>query len=123
MQTAKYKDQDLLSLLHYTDEVTRTLNEVLEVMDKHKKAVDEDARLTNLLAGTPETKGLRQRHDDEVAKRDGVQAEQRLVRPLFVNVAVDSELVLARTKQLQAREKELIEYLRKIHKVEVASRR
>src|SRR5262249_39839638 len=102
---------------------TRTLNEVLEVMDKHKKAVDEDARLTNLLAGTPETKGLRQRQDEEVAKRDGVAAEQKLVRPLFVNVAVDSELVLERTKQLQAGEKELIEYLRKIHKVEVASRR
>jgi hypothetical protein len=123
MQPAKYRDQNLLSIAHYEEEITRTLGEVVEVMAKHKKAVEEDARLTNVLAGTPDTKGLRKRQDEERAKREGVLAEQQLVRPLFVNAAVESELALKRLQSLQEREKELIEYLRKRHKVEVASRR
>jgi hypothetical protein len=98
-------------------------------MGKHHKTIQEDTDLTNQLVGTPAAggkpavKGLRQRHVEERDKRDGIVAEQRLVRPLFVNTAVESELTLQRLRTLQEREKELIEYLRKKHKIEVASGR
>jgi len=118
MRPARYRDQDLLSLAHYTDEANRTLNEALKVMAAYRAAVAEAVRLTDLLAGTPAAKGLRTRQDEERAKREGVLAEQRLVRPLFVNIAVESELIRRRLEWLREREKELIEYRRKARKVE-----
>ena len=53
------------------------------------------------------TKGLRQRINDERAKRTAVVAEADFVRPLLINTVVESELILKRQKSLRARVSEL----------------
>jgi len=113
--------QPLLSMAHYEEQSRRTQSEIADVMANYKKEAEKDIALTNELAGAPPAKkGLRQRQVEEKDKREGIVGEQRLVRPLFVNTAVESELILQRLKRLQEREKELVDYLRKKHKVEVA---
>jgi hypothetical protein len=123
MEPAKDRaGQPLLSLRQYNQRFEATLKEVIDVMDQYVKAVNEDIRLTDLLAGTGGAKGLQQRLVDERAKREGVEAEGRLVRPLLVNVAVDYQLVAQRQTALQERINELRGYLKKRHRVDVAVR-
>ena len=72
-------------------------------------AAELDTQLTNELAGDPvkRSKGLRQRINDERAKRADVVAEADFVRPLLINTVVESELILKRQKSLRARVGEL----------------
>ncbi len=58
-------------------------------------------------------KGLRSLLIDERAKREDIEEEQRIVRPLFVNTAVESELILKRLESLEERVKELEYYIKK----------
>jgi hypothetical protein len=86
------------------------------------KQLEEDQRLTNILTGTADKRGLRQQLLDERAKRAGIEAEIAAVRPLFVNTAVETDLVQKRLQSLQDRIVELKAYLRSKHNVDVAMR-
>jgi hypothetical protein len=69
---------------------------------------EEDAQLTNRLVGDDAgIKGLQQRILDERAKLKEAIEEQRFVRPLLINAAVNSELVTNRQRSLESRIKEL----------------
>jgi hypothetical protein len=92
------------------------------VVAAFQKELTEDQRLTNLLTGGPEKKGLRQQLLDERAKRLGIEAEIAATRPLFINTAVETELVRRRLASLQDRIVELKTYLRTKHKLDVAMR-
>ena len=52
-------------------------------------------------------KGLHQRLEDEKAKRQGVIAELKRVKPRLVNTVVEGQLILNRQKQLESRIDEL----------------
>jgi hypothetical protein len=94
-----------------------------DVLANLNKELLEDQRLTNLLTGTPEKKGgLRQQIIDERLKAEGIEAEINSVRPLFINIAVETDLVRKRLDSLQERIAELKTYLRTKHKLDVAMR-
>jgi hypothetical protein len=105
--------RELVSLAEYQKLSEGALKELAEVDKDYHKALAEDVRLTNLLAGTPDTpgmpgaKGLQQRLREEQFKEQGVLAEQRLVRPHLVNTAVELDYFTERTADLEARIKEL----------------
>ena len=110
----------------------------LNVLDKLRKEIANDIRLTHQLTGTTdpmdeESKkekvtssvwrlGYRQLLVDERIKREGVQSEINSVRPLFINTRVESELVRKRFEAMKERIEELKTYLKKKHKVDVAMR-
>jgi hypothetical protein len=86
------------------------LNREIEAQNKLLvKAVEEDAELTNRIAGDPASgaKGLQQRILDERAKRLEAINEEVFVRPLLINAVVNSDLVFRRQRSLEARIKEL----------------
>jgi hypothetical protein len=101
--------QPLLSRAAYDKTDERIHKETLAAVDKFRQAVERDTQLTNELAGDPvkRTKGLRQRINDERAKRADVVAEEDFVRPLLINTVVEAELILKRQKSLRARVSEL----------------
>jgi hypothetical protein len=101
--------QPLASLAFYNGQDEQLTKDLLAVADNLKKAAEADTRLTNELVGDPlkRTKGLRQRINDERAKRTAVVAEADFVRPLLINTVVESELILKRQKSLRARVGEL----------------
>ena len=73
---------------------------------KLQDLIEENQRLTELL--TPkEGKGLRQRIEDEKVKVKLADEEQAILKPLLVNTAVESELILRRREMLEKRIKEL----------------
>jgi hypothetical protein len=94
----------LLSLAAYDAEERKVLSSIDEVQNKFQKQVDQAIAYTEQLLGP---KGLQQRLLAEKGKLADVQAEEKLVRPLLVNTAVDSELVFKRQKSLEERVKEL----------------
>jgi hypothetical protein len=51
-----------------------------------------------------------------------IDSEYESVRPLFINTAVESELIRKRYESMQERIEELKRYLLKKHKVDVAMR-
>jgi hypothetical protein len=114
--------QPLLSLSAYDQQSKKTLEELTLTLGQLQEKINKDIELTDLLAGTPDRKGLQQRVLDERDKRDGIVLEQRQVRPLLVNVAVESELILRRRASLLRRIDELQRYLQRHHKVDVARR-
>ena len=101
--------QPLLSLTSYDKADEGIHRQTLAAVDRFKKAVEQDTQLTNELVGDPvkRTKGLRQRINDERAKRADVVAEADFTRPLLINTVVESELILKRQKSLRARVSEL----------------
>lgn len=95
----------LLSLSAYIVAETKALTDLEAALTATAKFIDEDKKLTAKIIGPT---GLQQRLVDERGKRAEVIEEQKLVRPLLINTYVDSELILKRTKALEARVKELM---------------
>jgi hypothetical protein len=111
-QMAPAKDaagQPLLSRALYDKTDEGIHKETLAAVDKFRQAVERDTQLTNELAGDPvkRNKGLRQRINDERAKRADVVAEEEFVRPLLINTVVEAELIQKRQKSLRSRVSEL----------------
>jgi hypothetical protein len=106
------KDQygkPLQSLVAYRT-AEEVLNQQIDTQNKSLvQAIEEDSRLTNLIAGDPGTgaKGLQQRILDERAKYQQAVNEEQFVRPLLINAVVNSDLVFRRQRSLEARIKEL----------------
>jgi hypothetical protein len=134
--TMRPSDPPLESLAAYVAQWEVAHKDNLGVQERLQAQIKEDIRLTHQLTGTTEAMddrskeekvpvrvwklGYRQVLVDERDKREGVEAEYNSVRPLFINVAVELELVRTRYNAMQERIKELKTYLRKRHKVDVA---
>ncbi len=101
--------QPLVSLAAYDKRDEEIHKDTLAAVEKFRQAVERDTQLTNELAGDPlkRTKGLRQRINDERAKRADVVAEEDFVRPLLINTVVEAELIQKRQQSLRARVSEL----------------
>jgi hypothetical protein len=105
----------LLSLAAYLAEEQKLLASLAVVQNKHASQIKEATELAERLAGTEENrekgipgrKGLQDRLRDEQRKRKDVVAEEELIRPLLINSAVESELILKRKKALESRIGEL----------------
>ncbi len=95
---------DLQSLAYYNIELEKTLLSIEQVHEKHEKQIKEAIAETEKLIGP---KGLHQRLLDEKQKREDVLAEEKLIRPMLVNTAVEKELILKRQNQLVRRIEEL----------------
>ena len=94
------------------DALKDTQEALHQALARHQKFVEEDTRLTNVLAGFKDpkegdVKGLRQRIVEERVKLHELAEEQKFVRPLLINAFVESQLVLKRADALKARMREL----------------
>jgi hypothetical protein len=100
--------QPLQSLKAY-NLAEEALQQQIEATNKNlTKTLEEDAELTNKIAGDPNgTKGLQQRILEERTKFAEAKNEQGYVRGLLVTAVVDSDLVFKRQRSLEARVKEL----------------
>jgi hypothetical protein len=100
--------QPLQSLVAYAQD-EETLQRQIDAETKNLNRLhEEDAQLTNRLVGEDvNAKGLQHRVLDERAKLAEAIKEERFVRPLLINAAVNSEVVLNRQHALEARIKEL----------------
>jgi hypothetical protein len=114
MEEAKDRSgKPLLSLTAYEEQAAKTLGQLMLVMEQLDKEIQQDITLTNRLAGTTDYKGLHERLVDERDRLDGVIAEERQVRPLLVNAAVENHMVGGRDKELKAQVEYLTKYLEK----------
>ncbi len=100
------KGDPLLSLQHYRDQIADEETKYQEASDKLDLAARDDKKATDQLTGP---KGLHQLGQDELAKQDRLKQEKKDVRPLYINRAVELELLRNLKKRLVAREKELEE--------------
>src|SRR5262249_18818541 len=105
--------KELWSLALYDKELKLRQDENADLLDRLSGKIDEDGKYTDMMLDAPGRKGLRTQLVEERVKREGVFEEQRLVRPLFVNTAVESELVLKRKAALEERIRELEAYMKK----------
>jgi hypothetical protein len=116
----------LRSLQAYSQE-EQGLNKAIEnERARYQKAIEEDVRQTALLIGREaalqklgaeqanalldaklDSKGLRQRLQDERVKEQKLQEEIDFLKPLRVNVAVEHQLLQKRTQALERRIEEL----------------
>jgi hypothetical protein len=112
----KEKEDELTPLgsrAYYEAQLKAKQEENLKILTDVEKQVQEDIRLTKQIYDKDTKRGLRTDLVDERVKRQGVQAERRLVAPLYVNTAVESELSLKRLETMQARIDELKAYIKK----------
>jgi hypothetical protein len=101
------------SLALYDKEMEQAQQDNAALLKKLDEAIKEDIKYTDLMLDAPGRRGLRTHLVDERNKREGLLEEQRLVRPLFVNTAVESELVMKRKAALEERIRELEAYMKK----------
>jgi hypothetical protein len=111
--------QPLLSRSIYVKELERAHTDNTALLESLDKQVKEDTRLTNLFLDGPGRKGLRTQASDERIKYEGILEEQRLTRPLYVNTAVEQDLILKRQESLLERIKELESFIKK-RKMDIA---
>jgi len=102
-------DQPLHGMSAYDQELDTKRKELSGVLKQYDELVKRDSDLTEELTGNKMKgiKGLHQRLEDEKAKRQGVIAELKRVKPRLVNTVVEGQLILNRQKQLESRIDEL----------------
>jgi hypothetical protein len=96
----------LANLEYYRKDEVAKLAALIDEVKKLNDLVEETTRLTDLLT-PPQGKGLRQRIEDEKVKIKLADEELAIMRPLLINTAVESELMLRRRDMLRARIEEL----------------
>src|SRR5262249_39045087 len=103
--------QKLLSLAHYEKTLKTRLDDIEEALTEYKTQIAKDKDLTDELAGTKDgtKRGLRQTLADEQQKLRELEEVERQIRPLFVNIGVDSALAERRLKAMEERIRELQE--------------
>lgn len=111
--------KDLVSRVVYEKEVDDSRKENASLLARLDEETKKTMAFTEKMLDRPPLKGLRTLLVEERNKREGVIEEQQLVRPLFVNTAVESELILKRLEGLQERIKELQNYIKK-RKMDIA---
>jgi hypothetical protein len=101
--------QLLRGMSAYDQELDTERKELSRILKKYDEQVKKDSDLTEELTGNKMKgiKGLHQRLEDEKAKRQGVIAELKQVKPRLVNTVVEGQLILNRQKQLESRIDEL----------------
>jgi hypothetical protein len=99
-------NQPLVSLDENLRREKQQRDDLKKAEKKLADLIEETNQQTELL--TPEKgKGLRQRIEDEKVKIALADEELAIIKPLLVNTAVESELILRRRQMLEARIKEL----------------
>jgi hypothetical protein len=114
--------QPLMPLATYMTQIEAVRKENEGVQDSLQAQIKEGIRLTELLTGSADRRGLRQMLVDERVKREGVVAEYNSLRPLFINTAVDSQLIRQRVEAMKEQIEQLKAYLRMKHKVDVVAK-
>jgi hypothetical protein len=112
----KDKEDELPSLgsrAFYEAQLKARQEENLKILADIEKQIQEDIKLTKQIYDKDTGRGLRTDLVDERVKRQGVMNERRLVAPLYVNTAVESELSKKRLETMQARIDELNAYIQK----------
>lgn len=121
----KDKAKDLQSRLVYDRDLKKAEADNLAVLADLDKRIKETIALTNLMIDDPARnlpdamddpkgpRGLRSLLGLERVKREGVEEEQRQVNPLFVNTAIEGDLVLKRLESLKERIAELKAHMSK----------
>jgi len=110
MQDAKVRgadDKDLLyGRIHYQNELKKENDENHRLLAEVKKEFQKDVDYTKQIydKDTDPPSGLQVELAAERIKYDGVRRERQLIRPLYVNTAVESELSL---KRLAAMKKQI----------------
>jgi len=85
----------------------------LVLLDKLKKEFQKDEDYTRMIYDDKTKTGLQVDLIEERTKRQGVEAERRLVKPLYVNTMVESALSRKRLASMQTRIDELKAYCKK----------
>jgi hypothetical protein len=100
-----WKGRPFQSLATYEQLQKQHQTDLLASIDEYQKLVEEDVKLTERIVGE---KGLRQLLFNEVdVKQARIKQEVEDLTPLYINVLVESELLLKRQKALRARLEEL----------------
>jgi hypothetical protein len=111
--------QPLLSRGDYERQLEKARQDNEAVLKELQKEIARDVAETEKMLDKPPRRGLRTHLVDERNKREGVEEEVRLTRPLDVNVEAEAELVRKRMESLAERIKELEAYIKK-RKMDVA---
>jgi len=100
------KDPNLYGRVYYQNELQKENEKNHNLLAELKKEFQKDADYTKQIYDkeTDPPSGLQVELVAERIKRDGIRAERRLIRPLYVNTAVESELSL---KRLAAMKKQI----------------
>jgi len=109
----KEKQDDLAPLQSravYQGQLLTYHKENLGLLDKLAKEFKKDDELTRQIFDKSTKRGLQPDLMEERVKRQKVEAERRLIKPLYVNTAVESELSLKRLKALKEQIKQLRAY-------------
>ena len=128
MVLAEVFGQPLMTREVYDERLDAHQKENIATREELVKKVKQDEDLTRKLAGDkegdpePRVRGIRRELAEERVKRLGLIDEQGITESLQVNVAIESELILKRLDDLDARIQELVRYLKKKHKVDVPSK-
>jgi len=104
---------DLYSRAYYDAEYEKYHRANLDLLAQLKTEFEEDKRLSKLIFDKETGFGLRTDLVQERDKRQGIEGERRLMRPLYVNTAVESELSNKRLAAMQAHIAELKAYCKK----------
>ena len=105
MIAPKFAGPPLKSLTDLENEQKATQTALLESIGKYQESVDQDVKLTGLIVGD---KGLRQLLYDEVdVKQARIKQEIEDLKPLYINVLVELQILDKRHKALEARAQEL----------------
>jgi len=97
--------QPFLSLDDLARQQTQTQAALLASISEYQTAVEQDVKLTERIIGD---KGLRQQlFNEEEIKQARIMQEIEDLKPLYINVMVDSELLMKRQRALEARVNEL----------------
>lgn len=114
----------LQPLAFYAAKVQELRDENGRIRKELEAKVKEHAELTSQVIGDPERKlkGLRTLINEERAKRLGITDEEGIVEGLRINTLVESELVVKRLESIDERVRELTNYLKKRHGVDVLDR-
>jgi hypothetical protein len=100
-------NQPLQSMTRYQDELNSMKTDALASIAQYQKLVDTDSELIGQIVGE---KGLRQEiFNEEDVKQARIKQEIEDLKPLYVNVLVEGQLLQKRQRALQARIKELEE--------------
>jgi hypothetical protein len=113
-------DQPLRPMATYVAQLEAVRKDNDSILANLEKQIKKTEGLTLQLTGEKGARGLRQKLVDERVKREGVIAEHNSVRPLFINITVESQLARKRLEALQEQIEQLKSYLRKTHEVDVA---
>jgi chromosome segregation ATPase len=104
----KSRDLEVKSVAEYEDDYRKLKDQLDIIQGEIDKLVDENTRLTKLIAGDPgKTKGVRAELVDLLSYKKNFDDEMLILKPLLVQQRINVEQQKRRLAELQGRLKEL----------------